>query len=163
MSSSITGDGNDFIIIVTYSFLDQLNTWFREENHNKSDLFLYCAWKNIDQFKELNVEALRTWFDNTSQKMAWGWVDPGHMAVIHLKKINDQYQTVWTNLDSKKGSNSLAMTRGCLSSLIIKFNGKMHWWVNKNLLVNIYDTLRYFQKAKIFLDKNNAWWKQIFF
>ena len=163
-ATSIIGNSNDFTIIVTYSFLDQLNTWFREEDGNKSDLFLYCAWKNIDQFKELNVEALRTWFNNTCEKMEWGWVHPGHMAVIHLKKINDQYQTVWTNLVSKKkGSNSLAMTRGFLSSLIMKINGKMHWWVNKNFLVSIYETLIYFQKTKTFLDKNNAWWKQVFF
>ena len=163
VGSSITGDGNDFTIMVSYSYLDQLSKslW---DNNDKDHLFLHCSWKNIDQFKELNVDALSRWFHNTYQKMEWGWVDPGHMTVIHLKKINGEYQTVWTNLDSKKGSNSLAMTFwGSLSSLIIKINGKMHWWVNKNLLVNIYDTLRYFQKAKIFLDKNNAWWKQVFF
>ena len=155
VGSSITGDGNDLTIMVTYSNLDQLckSLW---DHNDKDDLFLHCSWKNIGQFKELNVEALSTWFDKTYQNMEWGWVDPGHMTVIHLKKINGEYQTVWTNLDSKKGSNSLAMTWGSLSSLIIKINGEMHWWVSKNLLVNIYDTLRYFQKAKIFLDKNNA-------
>ena len=155
VGSSITGDGNDLTIMVSYSYLDQLRKSLWDHN-DKDDLFLHCSWKNIGQFKELNVEALSTWFDNTYQKMEWGWVDPGHMTVIHLKKINGEYQAVWTNLDSKKGSNSLAMTWGSLSSLIIKINGEMHWWVSKNLLVNIYDTLRYFQKAKVFLDKNNA-------
>ena len=163
VNSSITGDGNDLTIMVSFSYLDQLHKslW---NNNNKHLLFLHCSWKeDTGQFKELNVEALSTWFHNTYQKMKWGWVDPGHMTVIHLKKIKGEYQTVWTNLDSKKGSNSLTMSeRGSLSSLIIKINGKMHWWVNKNLLVSIYDTLRYFKKTKKFLDKNSSWWKQVF-
>lgn len=118
--------------------------------------------KNTNLFKELNVEDLEKWFDNNFEYMTWR-VPPGHMAVIHLRKVNGQYQTVWTNLTkNEKDRGTLPMAKGGLSSLIIKMDGQMHWWVNKNLLVNIYDTLRYFKKTKKFLDKNSSWWKQVF-
>ena len=162
--SSITGDSNDLTIMVTISYLKQLRDALRKKR-KKYSLFIHCNWKNIDQFKELNVKDLWKWFDSSFKYMTWR-VPPGHMAVIHLLKVNGQYQTIWTNLtknEKDRGSLAMAAADGGLSSLIMKINGKMHWWVNKNFLVSIYETLIYFQKTKTFLDKNNAWWKQVFF
>ena len=162
VNSSITGDSNDLTIMVTISYLKQLRDALRKKR-KKYSLFIHCNWENIDQFEELNVKDLWKWFDSNFKYMTWR-VPPGHMAVIHLLKVNGQYQTVWTNLTkNEKDRGGLAMAADArLSSLIIKINNEMHWWVNKNFLVSIYNTLRYFKKNKKFLDKNNSWWKKVF-
>ena len=135
VGSSITGDGNDLTIMVTYSYLEQLedSLW---EHRNKYDLFYLLSWKNIDQFKELNVKDLWKWFDSNFKYMTWR-VPPGHMAVIHLKKINDQYQTIWTNLDSEKNSESLAMAKGTLNTSFLNQKNYLTAILNRNIFLKI--------------------------
>lgn len=163
VGSSIIGNAGEFTIMVTNWYWKQLK-YSLSKHKNKYDLFLSCSWKtNTNLFKELKVKDIWLWFDINYDDKTW-WLPTGHIAIISLWKVDNEYFTLVNNLTEKyRYSQGLVVAKsGSLSSLSFIVTDEMSWWVNKNLLVNIYDTLRYFRKTKKNLNKN-IWLKQVFF
>ncbi len=128
VTSFISGNENDFTIVASSDQLSQLCWAINPSRGNDTrELFKLMEWGNYDNFKNLKVSDLY----HLGTSVSWALQIPEyHMAVIHVKKINQKYQIVWTNLDNSKGKTSL---KGAGLELDTSFIGEN---IQNNILIN---------------------------
>ena len=132
----------DFIIAASSGQLTSLAQLVSGDADSIQDVFRYMEWKNIANFPGLTLPDLKY---IQLHSPAWQ-LTPGYMAIIHVQKINDQFQVVWSNLNNQQEKKSLPagdihsifwknVTRKPNSSIKTPQN---HLWISKSLLTMIY-------------------------
>ncbi len=96
ITGKATDQTTDFTIVANADSLVHLEQDFGPGGAgNIQELFIEMGWDNFANFPSLTLKDLA----NLSASSPFPWqIAENHFAVIHVKKINNQYQIVWSNL-----------------------------------------------------------------
>ena len=136
--SMISGDTDDFTIAANSGKLADFVDLIAPDGFAKDigDVFKNMEWHNSKNFPKLTLNILKSIY----LKYDFWYVPTGYMAIIHVKKINNQFQIVWSNLNNQQGNKSLVDSgAGYLTNTFWKeTNIENHLWISKSLLTMIY-------------------------
>ena len=102
--SFITGNTNDFTIVANADDLKRITQDVDPGGVSTiAELFKELQWDNLASFPGLTLQDLNELNDHPT---AWQ-IPENHFAVIHVKKMNNQYQIIWSNLANQQTKQSL--------------------------------------------------------
>ena len=136
IQSMISGNTNDFTIAANSGKLADFVDLIAPDGFAKDigDVFKNMEWHNSKNFPKLTLNILKSIY----LKYDFWYVPTGYMAIIHVKKINNQFQIVWSNLNNQQGKKSLVDSgAGYLTTSILKQDNNLETLINEKNYLNI--------------------------
>ena len=139
-TSMIVGkDTTDFTIATNSIGFKAFTDLIDHEAHSIWDLFKDMHWNNYNNFKNDSFFTINNLKLLEDKPTVWQ-IPEGYMVIIHVKKINNQFQIVWSNLNNQEKKSLVEYgIHGYLTNTFWKeTNSQNNLWISKSLLTMIY-------------------------